>query len=433
MTCISVGGDGVDVTLSRLTPEMFLRILANVDSIDPSSMEWDYIEDRLVSAREYSNSNPLAGQYAISIDGDNTLNADSAKIQRSVRDVGEEGYFYLFSIAQSAESLWHTLDVDGNFDPRSLLVEHECIKILGGKEFSFDFLESIRYNSEYSESRDASDVGPITCYLIDDKRNVYSLSDDKTYDDAWENGQLNSIAIQNLTKLIECTEKGASIWQAAKALRGKLYLFDWLSEVENSAPPNELEYLVSRATEDLEAVQISGSEFEEYVYESRQFLSYIYARISGDKPNYDKSIACLSQALEGEFPDKNARFAAETLKLRAEYFVSSKKPALAMKDYKEAISRYELLKALDSDSQEDLYQMEMADCKLSLGLLMEKYGGDFITQLSEAVELNPACIQEIVRDARIGSETVDAILSCGIISRDTLKKAILVLSYNTEE
>jgi hypothetical protein len=39
MSYITVGGDGIDLTLSRVTPEMFLTIMANVDSIDPAVLE----------------------------------------------------------------------------------------------------------------------------------------------------------------------------------------------------------------------------------------------------------------------------------------------------------------------------------------------------------------------------------------------------------
>lgn len=168
MTCINVGGDGVDLTLSRLTPEMFLRIMANVDLIDPTILEWDYIEDALVSSREYSNSNTLMGSYEITTDNDHLQTIDSPKVIRTSRDVGEKGSFYLLSVAQSSEESWHTLEIDGDFDSSHLLIDHELIRILGVEELTFEFLESVRYTDTYSESRDASEVDPIKSYLIDD-------------------------------------------------------------------------------------------------------------------------------------------------------------------------------------------------------------------------------------------------------------------------
>jgi hypothetical protein len=432
MTCINVGGDGVDLTLSRLTPEMFLRIMANVDLFDPTVLEWDYIEDALVSSREYSNSNPLMGSYSITTDNDHSQTIDSPKIIRKSRDVGEKGSFYLLSVAQSSEESWHTLEIDGDFDSSHLLIDHELIRILGVEELTFDFLEGIRYNDTYSESRDASEVDPIKCYLIDDKGRSYSLSNEETYVEAWENGCLRSIAIQNLTKLIDSNDKSCSIWHAAKALRGKLYLFDWLSEIENTEPSTEIGILASSAAKDLEEVKLTVGGFEEYLYESRHFLSYIYANMSGDRPDFDKAISCLTNGLEGEFSNQNIRFAAETFKLRAGYYTSSKKPALAINDYKEAISRFESLRE-DDDSQDDSCNNEIAECKYSLGLLLEKFGGDYLKQLSEAVELNPECIQKIVRVAKLSRDIVDAILSSDVLSRDSLKNAILFMSYGSEE
>jgi tetratricopeptide (TPR) repeat protein len=432
MTFINVSGVGVDLTLSRLTPEMFLKIMANVDLIDPTALEWNYIEDILVSSREYSNSNPLMGSYSVTTDNDDTQIIDSPKIIRKSRDVGEKGSFYLLSVAESSEDSWHTLEVDGDIDSSNLLIEHELIRILEVEELTFDFLEGIHYNDMYFEFRDASEVDPITCYLIDDKGCVYSLSADETYVEAWENGHLRRIAILNLTKLIDSNDKSCPIWHAAKALRGKLYLFDWLSEVENAELSKEMGILVSSAAKDLEEVKLTVGIFEEYLYESSHFLSYMYANMSGDRPDFDKAISCLTKGLEGEFPNKNIRFAAETFKLRANYYASSKKPALSINDYKEAISRFEALRA-DDDSQDDLYKKEIAECNYSLGLLLEKFGGDYLKQLSEAVELNPECIQMIVRVAKLSRDTVDAILSSDVLSRDSLKKAILFMSYGSEE
>ena len=68
-----------------------------------------------------------------------------------------------------------------------------------------------------------------------------------------------------------------------------------------------------------------------------------------------------------------------------------------------------------------------------MGLLLEKFGGDYLKQLSEAVELNPECIQKIVRVAKLSSDIVDAILSSDVLSRDSLKNAILFMSYGSEE
>jgi hypothetical protein len=41
MSCITVGGEGIDLTLSRVTPALFLTIIANIDLIDPAVLEWD--------------------------------------------------------------------------------------------------------------------------------------------------------------------------------------------------------------------------------------------------------------------------------------------------------------------------------------------------------------------------------------------------------
>jgi len=430
MACIHAGGVGVDLTLSKITAEMFLAIMVN--EYNPSELEWDLIEDKLLSTREYSNSNPLAGLYSITIDDENGTIADSITINNCTRDVGNKEGFYILSIAQSSESSWHTLEVEGSVDAKKIEAEHESIKILGIEDMTFEFLECLQYNGIYFESQDASSVGPAKYYLIDDARNVYSLSGDTTYNEAWENGSINGIAIENLTKLIECNERGRPIWHGAKALRGTLFLYNSISEVNGSGPSEFSENLLSAATEDLEDVQLISGEFEDYIYNSRQYLSLIYTSYS-DNADYEKAISCLSEALNGEYEDKNPRYAAETRKIRAEFYASSQKPALAIQEYKEAISRYELLRSSDNKNQENSYRNEVAGCKISLGILMKKYGGNFVKQLSEAVELNPECIRELVRLAEPDQETIDKILSSEFLSRETIKKVALHLINNVEE
>jgi hypothetical protein len=103
--------------------------------------------------------------------------------------------------------------------------------MLDNSELTFEFVEGVRYGDSYFESRDASEVYLITYYLVDDRRNAYSLSADKSYSEAWNDGDFRRISIQNLSSLIGGVTKDYPIWRAAKALRGKLYLFDWLSEI----------------------------------------------------------------------------------------------------------------------------------------------------------------------------------------------------------
>jgi tetratricopeptide (TPR) repeat protein len=342
--------------------------------------------------------------------------------------VGELGAFYLVSIAESAESSWHTLELDGGFDSSRLTIEHECISILGNSNLTFEFMEGVRYDDSWFESRDASEVYPITYYLVDDRGNAYSLSAEESYSEAWSDGDLRGISIQNLSSLISSVTKDNPIWHAAKALRGKLYLFDWLSEVEDSGSSETSSLLLERGTIDLEEAIVMPSMFEQHLYESRQFLSYIYANLNGETPDYERAILCLNQALAGQYPQENIAFAAETLKLRAGYYACCNKPALSIKDYREAIAKYDQLKAM-SELNGMSYDHELADCKCSLGLLMKDFGGDHIRHLSEAVELNPEVIKKLVQTAKLDRDTVRAILSCDCVSRDALKDALLVMSY----
>ena len=101
--------------------------------------------------------------------------------------------------------------------------------------------------------------------------------------------------------------------------------------------------LLERGRVVLEDVVLMPCEFEQHLYELRQFLSFVYTIIDEERPDYNNAILCLNLALEGNYPLENPAFAAETLKLRGSYYARCNNPALSIEDCREAIDKYNQL------------------------------------------------------------------------------------------
>ena len=365
---LTLGGEGIDITISEISSDLFLDLLSNSHNHDPGFMEWKLVEDQLLASRIYSNSNPLNGYYCIECDGKEIPGLGEVQTDLSTKVVCKTGSFYLVSVADSQEENWHFLNVETELSASLFRIAQEDIRLSPRSDISFSFIERILYADEVFNSRDASSVWPASYLVVDCLGHIYSLARESTYSEGWEKSSLTLKAISNLSLFIDRAEHSTSLLGSALFLRGRLY---WQQ--------GQIEHAIA----DLGKVDADSN----YYIDSRILL----AETCIARSEHASALARLDPFVGAEDisvfpPEKLARI----FQLRGVSNTALSKPALAISNFKEAVRLF--TSALE-------FEIELADCKFELALLTEKYTGrDATSVFCESLSTNPGNITKLEED-----------------------------------